>query len=208
MAKTTKKYRVAYDVHPTPHPEGSPTTYHARRISTTISGHDLRNHIEKTSIISAGTFELVLETLKSEIPEQLLNGHDIHFEGLGTLYLKLGTKHKNYTDPRAITARELTVEGIGFRADKAFNKRVRHESVYFEQEKQWQSDDVDLSQMVVILTDYCRQHDYFTVRTLINLFHLTKYKASLLANQLVNAPYPKFTRYKEGNTYIYKRVGV
>ena len=26
MSKTTKKYRVAYDVHPTPHIEGKPTT--------------------------------------------------------------------------------------------------------------------------------------------------------------------------------------
>ena len=64
MSKTTKKFRVAYDVHPTPHPEGKPTTFHARRISQTVSGRHLRDHIEQTSIISAGTFELVLETLK------------------------------------------------------------------------------------------------------------------------------------------------
>ena len=208
MSKTTKKYRVAYDVHPTPHIEGKPTTYHARRVSQTVNGRYLRDHIEQTSIISAGTFELTLETLKKEIPEQLLKGLDIHFEGLGTFYLKIGTKHKGYTDPKAITARELMVDGIGFSADKAFNNRVRQEAVSFEREKQWQSNDVDLNQMIVTLTDYCRQHGYFTIRTLIKLFHLTKYKASLVANQLVSEPYPKFTRYKEGTTYIYKRVGV
>ena len=65
-----------------------------------------------------------------------------------------------------------------------------------------------MNKMVAVLTDYCRQHGYFTIHTMMELFHLTKYKASHLANQLVNAPYPKFTRYKEGNTYIYKRVGV
>ena len=208
MSKKTKRFTVAYDVHPTPHTEGKPTSYHARRISTIMSGRDLRNHIENISIISAGTFELVLETLKTEISEQLLSGHDVHFEGLGTFYLKVGTKHKGYTDPRAITARELTVEGIGFVADKAFNKRVRQESVSFERRKQWQSYDVDMNKMVAVLTDYCRQHGYFTIHTMMELFHLTKYKASHLANQLVNAPYPKFTRYKEGNTYIYKRVGM
>jgi len=206
MSKTTKRFRVVYDVHPTPNTNGKPTTYHARRISQTMSGRYLRDHIEKTSIISAGTFELVLETLKREIPEQLLKGLDIHFEGLGTFYLKIGSKHKGYTDPQAITARELNVEGIGFIADKSFNERVRHEAVSFEREEQWQSNDIDENQVVVALTDYCRQHGYFTIHTLISLFHLTKYKASRLANQLVNAPYPKFTRYKEGNTYIYKRV--
>lgn len=208
MSKSSKAFLVTYDVYPTPHAEGSPTTYHARRISQTIGGRYLRDHIEKTSIISAGTFELVLETLKKEIPEQLLNGLDIHLEGIGTFYLKLGAKHKGYTDPQAITARELTVEGIGFSADKEFNDQVRNAPVSFELVQQWQSKEVDTNQMVVTLTDYCRQHGYFTIRTLMGLFHLTKYKASLLANQLVNAPYPKFSRNKVGTTYIYKRVGI
>ena len=46
MSKKTKRFTVAYDVHPTPHTEGKPTSYHARRISTIMSGRDLRNHIE------------------------------------------------------------------------------------------------------------------------------------------------------------------
>ena len=183
-------------------------TYHARRISKTLGGRYLRDHIEKTSIISSGAYELVMETLKKEIPEQLLNGLDIHIEGLGTFYMKIGTKHKGYADPKAITARELTVEGIGFRADKEFNDRVREADVYFELEKHKQSETVDINQVIATLTDCCRMHGFFTVRTLRALFHLTNYKASQLANQLVSGPSAKFTRYKEGNTYIYRRVEV
>lgn len=199
---------MAYDVYTTPHTEGEPTTYHARRISRTMDSHSLREHIEKTSLIDASIYELVLEKLKKEIPEQLLNGYDVHIQGLGTFYMKIGAKHQGYTDPKAITARELKIDGIGFRADKEFNERLFSEPVYFQREQLQQSEHIDKSWMIVELTDYCRQHGYFTVHIMMKLFHLTKYKASLLANQLVGTPTSKFTRHKEGNTYIYKRVGV
>ena len=208
MPKIKKGHCVAYDVYANPHTKDSPATYHARRISQTVNGRYLRDHIEQTSIISSGAYELVLETLKREIPEQLLKGLDIHIEGLGTFYMKIGTKHKGYTSPKDITARELAVEGIGFVADKEFNDRVRQAAVYFEREQLCQSESIDEGKMIVALTDYCRQHGYFTIRRLMSMFHLTKYKASLLANQLVSGPSAKFTRQKEGNSYIYKRVGI
>ena len=208
MPKLKEGHRIAYDVHPTPTADGKQTTYHVRRISQTLSGRYLRDHIGKTSIISSEIFELVMENLRKEIPEQLLKGFDIHIEGLGTFYLKIGTKAKGYTDPKAITANQLRIEGIGFTADKEFNKRVRTAHVYFDRDEHWQSKTIDEHQMVATLTDYCRHNGYFTIHTLMGLFHLTKYKASLIANQLVSGDFPKFIRQREGTSYIYKRIGV
>jgi hypothetical protein len=65
-----------------------------------------------------------------------------------------------------------------------------------------------MSDIILRLTDYCRTNGHFTVRTICALFGLTKYKASRIANQLVEGPAAKFTRQKEGNTFLYRRVGI
>ena len=206
MSKIKEGHRVAYDVHPTPHADGKPATYHARRLSATLSGRYLRGQVEKHSELDGTTFDFAIDQLKKEIPEQLLNGHDIHIEGLGTFYLKIGMKKKAYIDPKAITPAELKVTGIGFTADKEFQNRVRKALVHFELEPQWQSESVDISQMETQLTEYCQRNDFFTVKTLQGLFHLTKSKASEIANALVSGPDAHFVRRKVGNTYIYTPV--
>ena len=208
MPKIKEGYRIAYDVYQTPGSTEEEATYHVRRISMTMSSRFLRDHIEENTIISAGLYELLMETLKKEIPEQLLHGRDLHIEGLGTFYLKIGLKQKSVTKPSAITANDLQIEGIGFKPDREFNDTVRHAVVHFVREEQRHSEEVTMADIIVRLTDYCRQHGPFTVRTLCALFGLTKYKASRVANQLVAGPAAKFTRQREGNTYFYRRVGI
>ena len=183
MPKIKEGYRIAYDVYQTPGTEEEAPTYHVRRVSMTMSNRYLRDHIEENTIINAGLYELMMETLKKEIPEQLLHGRDIHIEGLGTFYLK--------------------IEGIGFTPDKEFNDVVRKAAVHFVREEQRHSEEASMSDIILRLTDYCRTNGHFTVRTICALFGLTYYKADRIAHQLVEGPEAKFTRHREGATYFY-----
>ena len=208
MPKERKGHRIEYEVHETPNPRGGDTTYHARRVSRVMKEKDFIEHISDYTIISEGLYALVTKTLMDEIPEQLLDGHDVHIKGLGTFYLKVRTKQKYVTDPGAITARQLEVEGIGFTPDKEFNKRVRSAEVYFERRESKGSLPIKMTDIIVRMTDYCKKHHAFTEHTVQSLFGLSKYKANQICNQLVEGEYAKFTRRKEGNTYYYHRVGV
>ncbi len=208
MPKERKGNRIEYEVHATPSPNGEESTYHARRTSLVMREKDFVEHITNYSIISEGLYELVMKTLMQEIPEQLLAGRDVHIKGLGTFYLKIKTKEKHIADPGAITARQLEVEGIGFTPDKAFNRRVQTANVYFERREAPASHNVNLTDVIVRMTAYCKQHHYFTERALQALFGLSKYKANQICNQLVAGEYAKFTRTRQGNVYHYHRVGV
>lgn len=208
MPKERKGHRIEYDVHETPNPRGGETTYHARRVSRVMEEKAFIEHISEYTIISEGLYALVTKTLMDEIPEQLLDGRDVHIKGLGTFYLKVRMKQKYVTDPGAITARQLEVEGIGFTPDKEFNKRVRTAQVFFERRENSGSLPVKMTDIIVRMTDYCKKHHSFTERTLQSLFNLSRYKANQICNQLVEGEYAKFTRTKEGNTYHYHRVGV
>lgn len=203
MPKIKEGYRIAYDVYQTPSTEEEEATYHVRRVSMTMSNRYLRDHIEENTIINAGLYELMMETLKKEIPEQLLHGRDIHIEGLGTFYLKIGLKQKGITNPNDITANDLKIEGIGFTPDKEFNDVVRKAAVHFVREEQRHSEEASMSDIILRLTDYCRTNGHFTVRTICALFGLTYYKADRIAHQLVEGPEAKFTRHREGATYFY-----
>ena len=208
MAKEREGHRIEYEAHETPNPRGGETTYHARRVSLVMKEKDFIEHICNYTIISEGLYALVTKTLMEEIPEQLLDGRDVHIQGLGTFYLKVRNKQKYVTDPGAITARQLEVEGIGFTPDKEFNMRVRKADVYFERRESKGSSSVKMTDVVVRMTDYCKKHHFFTERVLQALFGLSKYKANLICNQLVEGDYAKFTRRKDGNTYHYYRVGI
>ena len=203
MPKIKEGYRIAYDVYQTPGTEEEEATYHVRRVSMTMSNRYLRDHIEENTIINAGLYELMMETLKKEIPEQLLHGRDIHIEGLGTFYMKIGLKQKGITNPDDITANDLKIEGIGFTPDKEFNDSVRKAVVHFVREEQRHSEEASMSDIILRLTDYCRTNGHFTVRTICALFGLTYYKADRIAHQLVEGPEAKFTRHREGATYFY-----
>ena len=206
MSNTTEGNINMFDVYPTPNAtEGGQTTYQARRVPRqTLNETYLRNHIAKETLIQPDTFELVMRRLILEIPEHLRQGFDLHIKGFGTFYMKIGMKSKRYTDPDAITADELKVEGIGFRADKEFNDLIRQEIIEFERIDAHQSEPVDESQMVPRLVNYCHREGFFTVSKLRGLFRLTRYKAAHIANELVSGDDALFVREKEGTGYIYK----
>lgn len=210
---------IHYAVHPTPLKPGETVqTYHVRQVlKTTIRTRQLAEHVSSYEPFSVGVFEMVMSTLKKEIAEQLLSGHDLHLEGIGRFSLRLGTKKqkgedgrwhaKTYLNPDDLTAREVEVEGITFVPDKEMLKRLTQKPHNFTRVKVAYKQEVSRSKLLKTLADYCQEHGSFTRTTFQYLFGVSRYRAQQMLDELVSEPFPKYYREKFGVTYVYRKTG-
>lgn len=210
---------IHYAVHPTPLKPGETVqTYHVRQVlKTTMRTHELAEHVSQHGMISVGLFEMVLDELKHELVEQLLNGHDLHLDGIGRFSLRLGTKKKKgedgrwhtktYLHPDELTAREVEVEGITFIPDKEMLTQLNKDSHAFTREKDSYEQDVPRAKLLKTLADYCQTHGSFTRSTFQRLFGVSRYRAQQMLDALVTEPFHKYYREKYGPSYIYRKSG-
>ena len=210
---------IHYMVHPTPMKEGDEVqTYHARQcLKYTIRTKDLAEHIARHALIDEGVFYMVMERLKMELAEQLLNGRDLHLDGIGRFALQLGTRkvkneegkmeRKTYLNPNDLTAHEMTIEGITFVPDKAMLDRLQEEEVTFKRVKGGYKQTVTQSQLIGTLANYCQERGSFSRRTVERLFGISRYRAQQLLDKLVDGPTAKFYRERFGTSYVYRRFG-
>lgn len=210
---------IHYKVHPTPLKEGETgQTYHVRQVlKRTVRTRELAEHIARHGLISVGLFEMVMERLKQELAEQLLNGHDLHIDGIGRFALRIGTKKtrgtdgqwhaKTYRSPDELTARELTVDGISFVPDKEMLSLLHSDETSFTKEKENYEQAIPRATLLKTLADYCQKHGSFTRATFQRLFGVSRYRAQQELDALVSAPYPKYYRVKFGTSYVYRKTG-
>lgn len=210
---------IHYTVHPTPlKPGETEQTYHVRQaMKTTVRTRQLAEHIASHGIISVGLFEMVMERLKMELAEQLLDGHDLHLDGIGRFSLQLGTKKtkgndgrwhtKTYLSPDELTAREVVVEGITFVPDKEMLERLRSEKRLMVRVKGSYEQEVSRAELLKTLAAHCEANGSFTRRTFQRLFGVSRYRAQSMLDELVSEPYPKYYREKFGPSYIYRKTG-
>jgi nucleoid DNA-binding protein len=211
-----KGIAIDFSVHPTPMKPGDTVqTYHVRHAqSNVIHTRELRRHIAKHTMISEGLFDMVLDTLKQEIAEQLLMGKGVHLDGIGRFGLQLGTKKvqdeqgrwrtKVYTSPEQLTGDEVVVNGISFVPDKEMKMRLDGDSHPFVRDKREYKTEITLDQVKQPLTDYCQENGLFTRRVFQHMFGLSRYKADQMLTDLVNEENSPFFREKNGNSWIYR----
>ena len=118
----------------------------------------------------------MIEALKQEIPEQLLRNKSIHIRGMGTFYLKIGVRRRKdskghwytpkFTNPDAITARDLCVEGIEFRADPTWNRMLIKEKKTFERAPMRHQVPITKSELLQFIEEYLMQVSIKVIRKL------------------------------------------
>lgn len=209
---------IEFTVHPTPMKPGDTVqTYHVRHAqSYVVHSRELRRHIASHTMISEGMFEMMLDTLKQEIAEQLLMGKGVHLDGIGRFSLQLGTRKvldergrwraKTYTSPDELTGNEVVVDGISFVPDKEMMMRLDGNSHPFVRDKREYKQEISRDQMLQMLTDYCQEHDWFNRRVFQQMFGLSRYKADQMLTDLVNEQNSPFYREKAGQVWIYRKT--
>ena len=106
-------------------------TYHVRHETDFALNQDyIISKVKTYNAAEACHVNAVISVLKEQIVEILTDNHNVHIEGLGNFYLRLGFKeHTNengqtvkphFTDPSEITGNDVVVESIGFTPDEEF----------------------------------------------------------------------------------------
>ena len=192
-----KKNAILYDVYPTPTPDEDHEQLFYPRAVTQFVG--------------------MIEALIQEIPQQLLLNKSVHIRGMGTFYLKIGVRRKKdasghwyvqkFTDPDAITARDLCIEGIGFRADPKWNRTLMKPGVPFERAKTRHQTPISISKLLKYLDKMTEEKGFVTVRDVQYDLSTTNYHARKLLEDLCKGSQPKLYREQIGRIYVYKRFG-
>lgn len=83
---------INYSVHANPlKDDQGRTTYQMRHdIRGTLNTEGLVQHLKHHHLLANIPVEAVLEVLRDEIAEHLLDNVNLHFDGLGTFYLNVG----------------------------------------------------------------------------------------------------------------------
>lgn len=208
-------FTLTYSVHSTPQKPGQQPTYHVRHEQRhVVHTRELQKQVACHHPISQGTFVMVLETLKEELVRLLLCGHGVHIDGLGRFSLQIGIRKtvgalgnrgsQKFDDPAKLLPSEVQIEGITFVPDKAMLRCLTDSITSWKRRQTAYCQDVPPSQLVAVLTDYCRRYGSFTRRTVQYEFGLSRYKASLLLGQLVEGTQPPFVRRRQGTAWVYQ----
>ena len=122
---------IKYGIYPNPpaDAEGN-TTYQVRHEpDCTVDTEAFLAHLKYHQTFNPTTMRAALITLIDEIVEQLRDNRRFRIDGLGTFQMKVGFKEKTvdagstplrpvFTDPDAITARDVEVSVISFTPDR------------------------------------------------------------------------------------------
>lgn len=216
-----KTNTLNYDVYATPNPDANgEQLYHVRPVTlgSTTSEEDLKDYLERNTRVNKSQFEGVVQALKDEIPQQLLSNKRVHIKGMGTFYLQLGIRRRKdaqgrlyrpkFKDPKDITARDVCVEGIGFRADPSWNRVVKYSKQPFDRSPHTvHAQEIEVGRLLVWIDAQMKERGGVVVKDVCRKYATTVNHARKLLNSLCEGSQPKLYREKVGATYFYKRWG-
>ena len=211
---------ILYDVFPTPNPDETHDQLYFPRAVTygqQMNDEELKEYLEKNTRINSSQFVGMVESLIQEIPQQLLQNKSVHIRGMGTFYLKIGVRRRKdgnghvyvqkFTNPDDITARDLCIEGIGFRADPTWNRKVSKSGQPFERAPTRHQIPVAKNKLLIYIDQMVKEKGYVTVRDVECDQNTTNYHARKLLEALCAGDQPKLYKEPVGHSYIYKRYG-
>ena len=193
-------------------------SYHVRHETQgALNQKYIIDQLERHHRPEAPHIESVVRTLKEMIVEMLTDNYNVHIEGLGNFYLKLGFRKRqdengqevrpHFTDPAKITGNDIGVESIGFTPDEEFLKELRGHGYHFENAtgrgNVGHSAKYTREQLVKQLDEYFQTHDFITRRLMEGVFGLTKYMAQKWLDELCTQPPVYLKTRKVGNVMMY-----
>ena len=198
---------ILYDVFATPNPdEEREQLYYPKAVTYGVQMNDdeLKEYLEKNTRINSSQFVGAIEALMQEIPEQLLQNKSVHIRGMGTFYLKIGVRHRKDADGHSYVH---CIEGIGFRADPTWNRKVSKAKQPFERAKTRHQTPISKSKLLLFVDQMVKEKGYVTVRDVECDKDTTNYHARKLLEDLCKGDQPKLYKELVGHSYIYKRFG-
>lgn len=195
-------------------------TYHVRHETDFALNQDyIISKVKTYNAAEASHVNAVISVLKEQIVEILTDNHNVHIEGLGNFYLRLGFKeHTNengqtvkphFTDPSEITGNDVVVESIGFTPDEEFLGQLLKKEYHYVNAtgrgKVGHSADVTKEQIIARLDQFFETNNRLLSRDMKALFGLTTYMANKWLDELCTQAPPYLRVEKVSHVSIYYR---
>ena len=212
---------ITFSVHRNPKNDpDAPDTYHVRHDTiATINREGIVKYLEENRNLRRTVVEPVISELANVVAEHLLDNMNVHIEGLGTFYLRLGFRHPEnapedykprFTDPAEITGDNVCIEGLGFKPDKEFQsllfKSGRHFKNTMGRGHVGHSPQYTDEQMRQLLDDYFKKNTFIDRWSMKFAFHLTDHMARKWLDRLTTQPNPYLICKNYGRRLIYEPV--
>lgn len=202
--RKTMGYKIKFGVYSNPSKDADgKESYHVRHETLgALNQQYIIDRLNRYHRPEAPHIESVVKTLKEMIVEMLTDNYNVHIEGLGNFYLKLGFRKRkdeygqevkpHFTDPAKITGNDVDVESIGFTPDEEFLNELRGNGYHFENAtgkgNVGHSAKYTREQLIKQLDEYFQTHDFITRRLMEGIFGLTKYMAQKWLDELCTQP--------------------
>ena len=195
-------------------------TYHVRHETDfALNQEYIISQVKTYNAAEASHVNAVINVLKEQIVEILTDNHNVHIEGLGNFYLRLGFRERtdengqtvkpHFTDPAKITGNDVVVESIGFTPDEELLKRLHKREYHFVNAtgrgKVGHSADVTKEQVIARLDQFFETNDRLLSRDMKALFGLTTYMANKWLEELCTQAPPYLRVEKVSHVSIYYR---
>jgi nucleoid DNA-binding protein len=195
-------------------------TYHVRHETDfALNQKYIINQVKSYNAAEASHINSVIGVLREQIVEILTDNHNVHIEGLGNFYLKLGFRERTdengqtikplFTDPSKITGNDVVVESIGFTPDEEFLKQLQKQEYHYVNATGrgmvGHSADVTKEQIIARLDQFFETHDHLLSRDMKALFGLTPYMANKWLEELCTQAPPYLRVEKISHVMFYYR---
>ena len=195
-------------------------TYHVRHETDfALNQKYIINQVKSYNAAEASHINSVICVLREQIVEILTDNHNVHIEGLGNFYLKLGFRERTdengqtikplFTDPSKITGNDVVVESIGFTPDEEFLKQLQKQEYHYVNATGrgmvGHSADVTKEQIIARLDQFFETHDHLLSRDMKALFGLTPYMANKWLEELCTQAPPYLRVEKISHVMFYYR---
>lgn len=179
---------IEFDFYNTPSPEGiineEKERYHARVVpKQTLDSEDIVKRIHERCTLSNGDILAVLSELHEVVKESLLDGNNIHLNGLGVYSLTLEAPKD--ASPTTTHAQNIKVKRIDFRADRKLRNEIISEARFTRSQVKNHSAHISIYDIDERLIDYFEEHSYITRQRFQQLCELTKNTALRHLKRLV-----------------------
>lgn len=212
---------IKFGVHRNPQKDSEGReTYHVRHeTDLALNQEYIVSKVKTYNAAEASHVNAVINLLKEQIVEILTDNHNVHIEGLGNFYLRLGFRERtdesgqtvkpHFTDPSKITGNDIVVESIGFTPDEEFLGQLLKKEYHYVNAtgrgKVGHSADVTKEQIIARLDQFFETNDRLLSRDMKALFGLTTYMANKWLEELCTQAPPYLRAEKVSHVSIYYR---
>ena len=212
---------IKFGVHRNPQKDANgKETYHVRHETDfALNQEYIISQVKTYNAAEASHVNAVINVLKEQIVEILTDNHNVHIEGLGNFYLRLGFRERtdengqtvkpHFTDASKITGNDVVVESIGFTPDEEFLKQLHKREYHYVNAtgrgKVGHSADVTKEQVIARLDQFFETNDRLLSRDMKALFGLTTYMANKGLEELCTQAPPYLRVEKVSHVSIYYR---